>query len=532
MDHGTVEESSGSDDIADEHDCHEGQLGSESTIKNCGRSIQNLTNERRECPKPRIPRAQESNPSTAKLVSPALCLQPVSQTQQPDAEENKREDDEYAGAGTIQKQIMVGDEEAMKNYYLTRFKQIQQVPCKSIAKAWIKLIEPKKQVKHPYNGGKKARSMGIMKNGGELTRPDWWPKRGCPHKEPDHQKKERKRNNFSVRSPLLIFRQARLNLLLHMLRDLTNGRVGRDGQEVTVDQLQKNAEERISITLPDREPQRQQRKGKATPRTQRKQGKSQPLSKPVPTIMCDPSQQSHPESLISPGSQPSLRDYKQASTFSNDPTTLQMSGGQPQSEDGIGTSFGIARTLPDRPPFSEMNIDFSRYYGPPISSPVVHPLYSADLTQQGGGSYTFSAKGPPQSLQELEVLQRACTLGVSQMYLQTPTQDTSWQSPSFPQAGQDLANWDFASTPYIPQNVTQIPHTLPGPIIDTQQYMSPPVQEMSHPYPKDLTLQSPPMTLKPQLPSNQFQFASISQPAHGLPNQYRAHAQPGYYQEQ
>lgn len=40
-----------------------------------------------------------------------------------------------------------------------------------------------------------------------------------------------------------MFRQARLNLLLHMLRDLTNGRVGRDGEEVTVDQLQKSTDE-------------------------------------------------------------------------------------------------------------------------------------------------------------------------------------------------------------------------------------------------------------------------------------------------
>ena len=40
-----------------------------------------------------------------------------------------------------------------------------------------------------------------------------------------------------------MFRQARLNLLLHMLRDLTNGRVGRDGEEVTVDQLQRSTKD-------------------------------------------------------------------------------------------------------------------------------------------------------------------------------------------------------------------------------------------------------------------------------------------------
>lgn len=247
-------------------------------------------------------------------------------------------------------------------------------------------------------------------------------------------------------------------------------------------------------------------------------------------MICDPSQQTHPNSLISPVSQPSLRDYKPAPTFNDNATTLQMGGGRPQSEGEIGTSFEIAQIIPDQSSFPQMNIDYSRYYGPPISSPVVQPLYSADLTQQGGGTYAFSAKGPPQSLQELEELQRACTLGVSQMYLQTPTRDTSWQSPSFPQAGQDPANWNFASTPYTPHNVTQMPQTLPGPRISTQQYMSPPVQDISHSYPKDLTLRSPSMMHKPQLPINQLQYASFSHSAHGLPNQYSTHAQPGYYQ--
>ena len=151
-----------------------------------------VVNQQQGGPKLRIPRTHESDSTAITVPSLTTCIQPISQLQRSDAEENRAEDDEYAGAGTLQKQIMVGDEEAMKHYYLTRFKQIQQIPCKSIAKAWIKLIEPKKQVKHPYNGGKKARRMGVKKNGGELTRPDWWPKRGCPHKEPDHQKKERR----------------------------------------------------------------------------------------------------------------------------------------------------------------------------------------------------------------------------------------------------------------------------------------------------------------------------------------------------
>lgn len=170
------------------------------------RTIRAVVNKRQTGPKSRIPRTQEADSIALALPPQTLCVQPISQSQGSDAEENNDQDDGYAGAGTLQKQIMVGDEEAMKHYYLTRFKQIQQIPCKSIAKAWIKLIEPKKQVKHPYNGGKKARRMGVLKNGGELTRPDWWPKRGCPHKEPDHQRKERKRCDSFVNNPWLIFR--------------------------------------------------------------------------------------------------------------------------------------------------------------------------------------------------------------------------------------------------------------------------------------------------------------------------------------
>ncbi|KAJ1573073.1 hypothetical protein NDA12_004684 [Ustilago hordei] len=53
-----------------------------------------------------------------------------------------------------------------------RFGQLQQGVCKTVAKAWIKIIEPKKQTRCPYNKG-------------EAGKPHWWP--ACVrHKEPDH----------------------------------------------------------------------------------------------------------------------------------------------------------------------------------------------------------------------------------------------------------------------------------------------------------------------------------------------------------
>ncbi|UZJ51066.1 hypothetical protein CBS101457_000386 [Exobasidium rhododendri] len=53
-----------------------------------------------------------------------------------------------------------------------RFSQLQQGMCKTVAKAWIKIIEPKKQTRCPYNKG-------------EEGKPKWWPE-GVRHKEPDH----------------------------------------------------------------------------------------------------------------------------------------------------------------------------------------------------------------------------------------------------------------------------------------------------------------------------------------------------------
>lgn len=57
-------------------------------------------------------------------------------------------------------------------FLLLRFTQLQQSVCKTVAKAWIKIIEPKKQTRCPYNRG-------------ESGKPAWWPA-SVRHKEPDH----------------------------------------------------------------------------------------------------------------------------------------------------------------------------------------------------------------------------------------------------------------------------------------------------------------------------------------------------------
>ena len=102
-------------------------------------------------------------------------------------------DDDFSDMKNVDKQFEIGDKFSIDNYYDTRFRQMQQLACKVIAKAWVKVVECKKQVKHPYNGGKIAKEKGAKKGtGGELTKPDWWPKYNCRHREPDHLKKDGK----------------------------------------------------------------------------------------------------------------------------------------------------------------------------------------------------------------------------------------------------------------------------------------------------------------------------------------------------
>ncbi|CAG8904356.1 unnamed protein product [Penicillium egyptiacum] len=72
--------------------------------------------------------------------------------------------------------------------------------CCVILKAFIKFIEPHKQVKHPYKGG-------------QQTQPKWWPS-DVIYKEPDH-----------------IPKADRIKLLLHILRKL-------GGYGITADNLQ------------------------------------------------------------------------------------------------------------------------------------------------------------------------------------------------------------------------------------------------------------------------------------------------------
>lgn len=78
---------------------------------------------------------------------------------------------------TKTQQLMIGDEFEVEKFYNVRFKDMQQSSCKIMGKAFVKLIEPKKQTHHPYTKG-------------AAKAPPWWPptvgENQVRHKEPDH----------------------------------------------------------------------------------------------------------------------------------------------------------------------------------------------------------------------------------------------------------------------------------------------------------------------------------------------------------
>jgi hypothetical protein len=71
----------------------------------------------------------------------------------------------------------IRDDDAFQKFCETTFNDLQQLAMKTILKAWIKDLEPKKQKRYPYCRTDKS------------GHPEWWPAPEVPHKEPDHLSK-------------------------------------------------------------------------------------------------------------------------------------------------------------------------------------------------------------------------------------------------------------------------------------------------------------------------------------------------------
>jgi hypothetical protein len=117
----------------------------------------------------------------------------------------------------------------MRRYYEKAFEDFQQLNCRAIAKSYIKLVEPRKQVHFPYNG-RRVISGATQRVDPELTKPDWWPA-GVPHREPDHLLKRGRSGPLLIQQSTLTSVIDRLRLLVHILCEL------RDRHGVTAEKL-------------------------------------------------------------------------------------------------------------------------------------------------------------------------------------------------------------------------------------------------------------------------------------------------------
>ncbi|EED19716.1 kinesin, putative [Talaromyces stipitatus ATCC 10500] len=155
-----------------------------------------------------LPNRQDS------LPSPHTAYRPGHRRQSSCARQSKRQRAEFSeeplsvevveAFENPENQVLleIGDTKKVTAFYTTAFTRLQQINCRLLAKNFIKIIEPRKQVRHPYNGGRKSGGAPGEKGDPEDTKPDWWP-RNIIHKEPDHLKK-----NYRVK------------LLVHLVQNL------------------------------------------------------------------------------------------------------------------------------------------------------------------------------------------------------------------------------------------------------------------------------------------------------------------------
>lgn len=140
--------------------------------------------------------------------------------------------------------LRIGNRDLLRRYYEKAFEDFQQLNCRAIAKSYIKLVEPRKQVHFPYNG-RKVISGVSQRVDPELTKPGWWPD-GVLHREPDHLLKKGKRG-LTACCVCILTRKDRLRLLVHILCEL------KDSHGVTADKLREAGQDvRRQITPANR----------------------------------------------------------------------------------------------------------------------------------------------------------------------------------------------------------------------------------------------------------------------------------------
>jgi hypothetical protein len=80
--------------------------------------------------------------------------------------------------------VTITDKHFLRRYYAKAFQNLQQTNCRILAKAYVKVVEPRKQMIYPYNGRKIIAGQTQQLHPSE-TKPPWWPAE-VSHREPDH----------------------------------------------------------------------------------------------------------------------------------------------------------------------------------------------------------------------------------------------------------------------------------------------------------------------------------------------------------
>ena len=165
------------DDDLEEDAEHEDEDGLNGRVDNMHEGCSSIPKHMLHFPdQPPPPMFEESPPRLKKRVLQTVKLDSKKRqrsTVKPLQPQNSvGESNQVAQSGVTFKALRISDKDAVTTFFETRFRQMQQLTCKVVAKAWIKVIEPKKQSNFPYNRG-------------EEKKPAWWPV-GARHKEPDH----------------------------------------------------------------------------------------------------------------------------------------------------------------------------------------------------------------------------------------------------------------------------------------------------------------------------------------------------------
>ncbi|KAJ5791972.1 uncharacterized protein N7503_007950 [Penicillium pulvis] len=122
--------------------------------------------------------------STRGHVQDSMIPRPPIQPEQRPQHQNKPYSRRTRISSNQEAFISITDKGFLHRYYEKIWENFQQTNCRVLAKAYVKLIEPRKQVTYPYNGRKVIAGKTHQLDPNE-TKPPWWPT-GVSHREPDH----------------------------------------------------------------------------------------------------------------------------------------------------------------------------------------------------------------------------------------------------------------------------------------------------------------------------------------------------------